>query len=85
MVTGRLPFPGHYPSAVIYAILNEEAPEPSLLVAEFTDYEDGDGGAFPRSVRVDLDAGTAVVVGVASSSPPVHAAGTTTSPATSIL
>jgi hypothetical protein len=39
-------------------IRGESQLEPSLLVAEFADYEDADGGVFPRSVRVDLDAGT---------------------------
>ena len=39
-------------------IRKESQLEPSLLVAEFADYGAGEGGAFPRSVRVDLDAGT---------------------------
>ncbi|MBE0567300.1 MAG: protein kinase [Krumholzibacteria bacterium] len=32
MITGRLPFPGHYAGAVVYAILNEDPPAPAALV-----------------------------------------------------
>ena len=38
MITGRLPFAGHYPSAVIYSILNEEPPEPRTILNDIPEY-----------------------------------------------